>query len=103
MPTEAFFRDPASITRLHHFKRNCLSHTGGAEEWNTLLELDELKTHMKAGQLLHGFREGSIRFPPSFRWRRKAFAGSFDNMSTLRGAYTTDKKGEPRPPSYTDR
>lgn len=53
--------------------------------WSWITEHDELHIAMKSGLALFGFVEGSIRFPPSFKWRSKASAGTFTNLDVLKG------------------
>ena len=39
------------------------------EEWDTLHELDQLKNEMSENGLLHGFQEGPLEFPPTYKYK----------------------------------
>ena len=85
------------------------------EAWAWTAEHDELSKLLRDGAALHGFVEGPLCFPPSFRWVRgaKADYGAGGKTKTgagggaFEGCYTLHKKSEgakgQRPPSYTDR
>lgn len=49
--------------------------------WAWVRKYDELSRAMKEREVFSGFSEGPITFPPSFRWRRGANAGDFDQVS----------------------
>jgi hypothetical protein len=54
---------------------------------------DELSRAMADGRSLHGFVEGDLSFPPSFRWVRGARADySKAGVEAFRGCYTLHKK-----------
>lgn len=60
-------------------------HKSNYDYWSWVGEHDELNFAMKSGLALFGFIEGAIRFPPSFKWRCQASAGSFVNLDVLKG------------------
>ncbi len=75
-----------------------------AHAWQWVNDVDELQTEMTAGRAFHGFSEGEIAFPPSFRWRRGAVAGDFTDPARLAASYVLQKSGDgQRVPSYTVR
>eukprot|EP01049_Picozoa_sp_SAG25_P005294 SAG25_NODE_358_length_9173_cov_7.599515_4_plen_77_part_00 len=39
------------------------------EEWEELQELDQLKTLQSETGLLHGFEEGPLEFPPTYKYK----------------------------------
>lgn len=53
--------------------------------WKWICKYDELTLAKAKGLVLHDFVEAPIRFPPSFRWRPKACAGNFTDLSILQG------------------
>ena len=76
--------------------------------WRWVRQHDELSCIMRDGLALHGFREGRLCFPPSFRWIKGARADyGKEGAAAFDGCYTLRKKSEGakglRPPSYTDR
>ncbi|TFJ85346.1 hypothetical protein NSK_003392 [Nannochloropsis salina CCMP1776] len=76
------------------------------DAWSWIGKCDELSRAMETGDLLFGFHEAPIRFPPSFRWVSGASAGDFTQLSLLEKCFTlkafSKKSGwTPRPPSYT--
>lgn len=63
-----------------------------SENWDALYKADQLQKQMKICPAFSGFREGPLRFPPSYKLER------FSNE------YACDETGEfKRVPSYTDR
>ncbi len=78
------------------------------EWWRWVHEHDELSRVMRAGACFHGFVEGPLCFPPSFRWVKGARADyTKEGAEAFEGCYTLIKASEGakglRPPSYTDR
>jgi hypothetical protein len=61
--------------------------------WSWARESDELSRVMADGRSLHGFVEGNLSFPPSFRWVRGARA-DYDKagIQAFRGCYTLHKE-----------
>jgi len=53
-----------------------------AGNWGWVRNHDQLMGEMSKGNIFCGFREGEIRFPPSFRWVRGAHGGDYDRVST---------------------
>lgn len=61
------------------------------DAWHGLLCRDELTRAVAYGDCLHGFREGKINFPPSYRRARGPDGDCWEYTDTdrLRAAYTT--------------
>lgn len=76
------------------------------EAWQWIQQYDELSQALTNHQVMHGFIEGPIHFPPSYRWDRWAdtfLVQAFTNVDNLEKAYSLKVKGKDRTPSYTDR
>lgn len=76
--------------------------------WDDLLVHDELRNLIKDEQVLFGFQEARIAFPPTFRRTRGAALTRDSTNPWTRGqlgkVYTTEVEGQGfRVPSYTDR
>ena len=82
--------------------------------WSWIEEYDELSQGLCSNELLCGFTEDSIHFPPSYRWNRHAGKGvtlNFTDVDCLNNAYSIRVAGgnpfaettSLRTPSYTDR
>ncbi|XP_071724182.1 type IV inositol polyphosphate 5-phosphatase 9 [Rutidosis leptorrhynchoides] len=66
------------------------------EEWNVLLENDQLSMELNDGNLFQGWREGSIRFPPTYKY--------CPNSDLYFGCIQAGKRGEKkRAPAWCDR
>eukprot|EP00177_Eucheuma_denticulatum_P001187 GFKZ01002147.1.p1 GENE.GFKZ01002147.1~~GFKZ01002147.1.p1 ORF type:complete len:857 (+),score=86.81 GFKZ01002147.1:17-2587(+) len=60
--------------------------------WQKLYQADQLQQQMKTCDVFQGFKEGPIRFPPTYK------------MNRMEEGYKTGENGEPvRVPAYTDR
>lgn len=75
--------------------------------WDDVLAHDELRTGLRDEQILYGFREAKIAFPPTFR-RVRGVALNLEactwSKEDLAKCYTTAVEGHGmRVPSYTDR
>ncbi|ONK76975.1 uncharacterized protein A4U43_C02F1830 [Asparagus officinalis] len=63
-------------------------------EWEALLEKDQLRIEQRAGHVLRGWKEGKISFPPTYKY--------LPNSDCY--AFSTAKHGDkPRTPAWCDR
>lgn len=64
---------------------------GPAKAWQQLLGRgrEELRAAMAQGRVLHGFSEGPIGFPPSYRRVKGLGCGDYTDERLLRQAYST--------------
>ena len=62
-------------------QRRSKDSTAATDAWAWLKAHDELMLEMARGEVFFGFKEASIAFPPSFRWKPGTFAGAFDRVS----------------------
>ncbi|XP_074347924.1 type IV inositol polyphosphate 5-phosphatase 9 [Apium graveolens] len=66
------------------------------EEWNMLLENDQLKKEIREGQVFEGWHEGEINFAPTYKYN--------PNSDAYYGSSDHGKKGEKkRAPAWCDR
>lgn len=56
--------------------------------WGWVVEHDELTQAMQNGDVLFGFVEAPITFPPTFKWKEEGSGGNFTDMDVLKGAFT---------------
>lgn len=74
---------------------NYFKHTDAAQrvllekKLDRLLRFDQLNQQRRFGKVLRGFREGSIRFPPTYKYDKEA--GQFDSSSKQRAPAWTDR------------
>jgi len=70
-----------------------------ATTWAELLQDDELKQGMDKGDLFYGFREGEIRFPPSYRRVKGPHGecGDCTDATMLKRAFSTAVKEKSLP------
>ncbi|KAA8529880.1 hypothetical protein F0562_034516 [Nyssa sinensis] len=73
---------PESATRL-------LVTTG---EWDALLEHDQLRTELMDGQVFEGWHEGTIKFPPTYKY--------YPNSDEYYGGVESKKGEKKRPPAW---
>eukprot|EP00004_Rigifila_ramosa_P001570 TRINITY_DN11522_c0_g1_i2.p1 TRINITY_DN11522_c0_g1~~TRINITY_DN11522_c0_g1_i2.p1 ORF type:complete len:710 (+),score=112.84 TRINITY_DN11522_c0_g1_i2:115-2130(+) len=59
-------------------------------DWPSLIQYDQLTREIAAGRVFQGFQEGTLQFPPTYRWKRG-----------IEGNQLSNKRGQA--PSYTDR
>ncbi|XP_050231214.1 type IV inositol polyphosphate 5-phosphatase 9 isoform X2 [Mercurialis annua] len=65
------------------------------KEWNSLLENDQLTTELKSGQVLEGWHEGTIKFPPTYKY--------CPNSNVYFGCIEGKKGAKWRAPAWCDR
>ncbi|XP_059446562.1 type IV inositol polyphosphate 5-phosphatase 9 [Corylus avellana] len=65
------------------------------EEWNALLENDQLRMELMDGQVLQGWHEGRIKFAPTYKY--------YPNSDTYYGGVEAKKGEKRRPPAWCDR
>ncbi len=85
----------------------------GARHWDWACEIDELSLSRKAGVAFHGFQEGPLAFPPTFKFHPGRSVEDYADVMDLRYGYQVRKGsdrmlrgGSPkdtRAPSWTDR
>jgi hypothetical protein len=83
-----------------------------AKHWAWACDVDELSLSRKAGVALHGFQEGPLAFPPTFKFFPGRSVEDYADVTDLRYGYQVTKGGKrpvsgspkgTRPPSWTDR
>ncbi|XP_027098261.2 type IV inositol polyphosphate 5-phosphatase 9-like isoform X1 [Coffea arabica] len=65
------------------------------EEWNALLENDQLRTKLKDGQVFEGWQEGTIEFAPTYKY--------CPNSDSYYGNFGSRKGDKKRSPAWCDR
>jgi len=75
--------------------------------WEWIEELDELRLVMRENLAFYGFQEGTINFPPSFKFFAGRRVEDYSEAEDLRYGYQTTTEagsgssaGEARPPSW---
>lgn len=60
-----------------------------AEDWQSLLEYDQLKTQQSLGNVFHNYIEGDIAFPPTYKY--DLFSDDYDTSEKCRAPAWTDR------------